>query len=107
MDDLYQGYLPAGGAAHYFAKNCHNGVEVSLMAYIPTCVYLIDRYLFNCMSVYFLTQWARYLAVSQRELSAEDVYQLGLASHYVMDDAHDSLAYSLSRSIPDKYVTSN
>ena len=44
MDDIYQGYLPAGGTAHYFAHNCHNGVEVKLLNLNLIYVIIINKY---------------------------------------------------------------
>lgn len=45
---------------------------------------------------------ARYLAVSKRELLAEELYRLNLSTHVVMNDPHDSIEHGLSMSLPDE-----
>ena len=70
-DELSQGKLPSAGFAFQFTKCGRHGVSL-----------------------------ARYLAVSQREVRADELYNLGLLTHLVEDEAYVSLADALAHTIP-------
>lgn len=72
-EDLSKGYLPLGGAVAYFiSRGCEEGVAM-----------------------------ARYLAISQRSISAHDMRCLGLLTHIVEDEPHNALLHGLGHTIDD------
>jgi len=76
-NELSKGKLPSAGFAFQFTKCGKYGVYM-----------------------------ARYLAVSQREVRADDLYKLGLLTHLVEDEAYVSLADALAHTIPSKSAVS-
>lgn len=72
-EDLAKGYLPLGGGlAYHIARGCDEGVAM-----------------------------ARFLAISQRIISAHDMRCLGLLTHIVEDEPHNSLLHALGHTIDD------
>lgn len=72
-NELSLGKIPSAGFAYQFTKCGNYGVTM-----------------------------ARYLAVSQRDVRADDLFYLGMLTHLVEDEAHVSLADALAHTIPNK-----
>lgn len=71
QEDLTRGNLPLGGLAYHMGRSSPEGVAM-----------------------------ARYLAISQRELTAHDMCSLGLLTHIVEEEPHESLVHALAHTIP-------
>jgi enoyl-CoA hydratase/carnithine racemase len=71
QEDLTRGNLPLGGLAYHLAKSSTEGVAM-----------------------------ARYLAITQRELTAHDMYTLGLLTHIVEIEPQVTLIHALAHTMP-------
>lgn len=45
---------------------------------------------------------ARYLAISERVIYSNDLYSLGLLTHLVEEQPHDSLAHAFAHTFPSE-----
>lgn len=73
MSELQEGKLPTAGVAHYFAKSYSDNGGAAM---------------------------ARYLAVSGREVRADELFKMGLLTHLVEEGAQDSLTHALAHTHP-------
>lgn len=72
VTELAQGLLPAAGLAYHMARGCREGCAL-----------------------------ARYAAVTQCRLYGHELLALGLLTHLVSENPHDSLAFGISQTIND------
>jgi len=82
LDEVSRGFIPMGGLAYHLAKGCEEGIS-----------------------------FARYLALSQREISGFDLYQLGVATHVTEHQPQEALTYALAHTTApfsgSKYMQDN
>jgi len=71
LTELAQGSIPAAGLAYYFANAYEGG-----------------------------TAMARYLAVTGRAVRADELYQMGLLTHLVEEEAQNTLTHALAETLP-------
>jgi enoyl-CoA hydratase/carnithine racemase len=71
LTELAQGTLPAAGLAYYFANAYEGG-----------------------------TAMARYLAATGRSVHADELFQMGLLTHLVEEEAQNTLTHTLAETLP-------